>query len=258
MNSIPNFLNASTADPVTVIISILAGAVPAYVWLRYWLREDSVHPEPRGLLFLSFAGGMIAVILVLPLQRFLLNFSNDEHTLMIGWVAIEEIMKLLAVFFIAFRSSQVDEPVDFPLYCITTALGFAALENALFLIYPIGSSDTTVSLLTDSLRFLGATLLHAMSTSIIGFMLGLSFFQSIGVKFFAGLFGLALAITLHSTFNFFIMNAHGNEYIKIFGFLWVATIISLLLFEKVRRMSQRLYEEKESAVLPPVSTQHYV
>jgi RsiW-degrading membrane proteinase PrsW (M82 family) len=49
--------------------------------------------------------------------------------------------------------------------------------------------------------------------------------------------GLILAITLHTLFNFFIMKNNGSDFIKVFAFLWVATIINMLLLEKLRRMS---------------------
>ena len=49
--------------------------------------------------------------------------------------------------------------------------------------------------------------------------------------------GIILAITLHSTFNFFIIENSGNDFLKVFAFLWVVTIIIMLLFEKLRRMS---------------------
>jgi len=49
--------------------------------------------------------------------------------------------------------------------------------------------------------------------------------------------GIILAITLHSSFNFFIMDSSGSNSFKVLGFLWVVTIIIMLLFEKLRRMS---------------------
>jgi hypothetical protein len=46
-----------------------------------------------------------------------------------------------------------------------------------------------------------------------------------------------LAVLLHSTFNFFIMRGEGKSTLQIFIFLWVITILVILLFEKLRRMS---------------------
>ncbi len=241
MNNFTSIASKVNSDPVTLALSLLFGLVPAFLWLRFWLREDREKPEPNGLLFLTFLAGMIAVVLVLPIQRYISTLSNNQDVLTVLWVASEELIKFSAVAVMALHSSYADEPIDFPIYAMTAALGFAALENALFLAYPIGISDTTVSLLTGNLRFLGATLLHSVSSGLIGIMIGLAFFQSKTVKFFSILFGIGLAITLHSIFNFFIMDAGASEVFKIFGFLWVVTIISMLLFEKLRRMSEPLY-----------------
>ncbi len=232
--------NLSTAafsnDPTTLLIALGAGMVPALLWLHFWLREDKENPEPAGLLFLTFVMGMLAVILVLPVEKFIANTFYDPDLLTILWAASEEVMKFLAVFAIALNSHEVDQPVDFPIYFITAALGFAALENALFLIYPITVNDTTVSLLTGNLRFLGATLLHAISSALIGVALGLAFYRSHTVKILYGLGGLAASVVLHSIFNFFIIENNGLNFLQVFAFLWVVSIIIMLLFEKLRRM----------------------
>ena len=135
------------------------------------------------------------------------------------------------------KTIHAEDPVDWPIYLITTALGFAAIENTLFLIKPLSLDQATVSLLTGQLRFLGATLLHTVASGIIGISIGLSLYMNKWQKKLAVLMGIVGAIALHSVFNFFIMSNEGNNFIKIFGFLWVVTIIVLLVFEKLRRMS---------------------
>ena len=146
-------------------------------------------------------------------------------------------MKLLAVVIILWGTKHIEEPIDWPIYMITVALGFAALENTLFLIEPLSLQQTTVGLLTGQLRFLGSTLLHTVSSAIVGMALGLSFHMESWHKKWYLLVGLLLAIALHSTFNFFIMKNNGNDFLQVFSFLWVVTIIIMLLFEKLRRMT---------------------
>lgn len=227
-----------TYDPKILIVSFLGGLTPALVWLWFWLRQDREHPEPRGLLFLSFILGMAGVVFAIPIQRFAANLISDHNALIITWAAVEEILKLLAVSMLTFHSLYLDEPVDYPIYFMTTALGFAAFENTIFLIHPITVDDTTLSLVTGTLRFMGATLLHAVATGSIGVFLGLAFYRGAFVKFIYLLFGIASAITLHSVFNFFIMQESSRNFLNTFGFLWVTTIIVMLLFEKLRRMSK--------------------
>ncbi len=229
-----------TQDPKILIVSFLGGLVPALVWLWFWLRQDKERPEPRGLLFLSFILGMTAVIFAIPIQRFITTLISDGNTLIVVWAAIEELLKFLAVSLLVFHSLYLDEPVDYPIYFMTTALGFAAFENTIFLIHPITVDGTTTSILTGTLRFMGATLLHAVATGTIGIFLGLAFYKNIFVKFLYLLFGIASAIALHSIFNFFIMDESGKNFLNTFAFLWVTTIIVMLLFEKLRRMSKSI------------------
>jgi len=254
MNSITNIATQINSDPITLALSLLFGIIPSFLWLLFWLREDRENPEPRGLLFLTFICGMFAVILVLPIQKFINDVFTDQNTLLVLWVASEEVLKLAAVFVIALSTHRIAKPVGFPIYFMTGALGFAALENALFLAYPIGLNDPTVSLLTGNLRFLGATLLHSVASGMMGIMLGLAFFQTRFIKIISLGFGLILAIALHAAFNFFIMNSASSEVLKVFGFLWVVTIISMLMFEKLRRMSEPLYL-KDVVIHGPVSEQ---
>ncbi len=216
-------------------ISLLGGIVPALLWLWFWLREDTEKPEPKGLLLLTFLIGMVSVFVVLPIENFFDKIIFDDRLLTIVWATIEEVVKYSAVLFVALKSSSADEPVDFAIYLITGALGFAAMENALFLIDPVAVGDATVSLLTGNFRFLGAMLLHAISSGIIGIALGLSFYQHWFLKkVFLG-FGILGAITLHATFNFLIINSDKGLF-SVFSLLWGVTIIILLLFEQLRRM----------------------
>jgi len=97
-------------------------------------------------------------------------------------------------------------------------------------------AKTTVSLLTGNLRFLGATLLHATSSAFVGVALGLAFFKKAAVKGLYLLGGLIFAIALHTAFNFYIIRDGGENFLRIFAFLWVVTIIIILILEKLRRM----------------------
>ncbi len=228
-----------TTDPKILGLALLGGVVPALFWLWFWLKEDNQKPEPKGLLAVIFLIGMIAVIFVIPAQKFVQSNITSHEWRIIGWASIEELIKYLGVVILLYKTRQIDEPVDWPIFLITVALGFAALENTLFLLKPLALNQTTVGLLTGQLRFLGSTLLHAVSSGIIGVALGLSFFMSKFSKRMYLFAGIILAIALHSTFNFFIIEDNGSNFLKVLGFLWVVTIIIMLLFEKLRRMSEK-------------------
>ena len=223
-------------DSKALLLAILSGAIPAIFWLWFWLKqEDNEKHEPRGLIAISFILGGLIVFIAIWLEKYSLNFIKDNNVQIIIWAIIEESLKFLGVAIIIFGNKNVDQPIDYPMYFIATALGFAALENVLYLLNPFSVSGTVVGMLTGNLRFLGSTLLHAISSAMIGSAMGLSFYlkQYRIIYLFAG---IVCAIVLHSVFNFFIMKGSGENFLSVFGFLWVVTIINILIFEKLKRM----------------------
>ena len=224
------------SNPGTLLLALVAGTIPAVLWLLFWLREDKGNREPAMLVITTFVAGMLSVIIVLPLERFIATLPVTTNGMTILWAASEELLKLFAFVVIMTGSRYLNKPIKYPIYLMTAALGFAALENTLFLIHPISINDTTLSLLTGNLRFLGSTLLHSAASGLVGIGIGLAYFRSKTRQFWYGFVGLLAAIALHATFNFFIMERSGENFIQVFGFLWVITIIIMLLFEKLRRM----------------------
>jgi RsiW-degrading membrane proteinase PrsW (M82 family) len=224
-------------DPKIFVLAFFGGIIPSLLWLWFWLKEEE-KPEPKTLLTIVFIMGMIAVVLVLPIEKFIQANIDSHEGQIILWASAEELLKYLAVLLILYRTSNNKKPIDWPIYMITAALGFAALENTLFLIKPFSINEATVALLTGQLRFMGSTLLHTVSSGILGIALGLSLNMGKFTKAWHLFVGFLVAITLHSAFNFFIIRNDGNDFLKVFAFLWVVTIIVMLLFEKVRRMSE--------------------
>jgi RsiW-degrading membrane proteinase PrsW (M82 family) len=152
------------------------------------------------------------------------------------WVIIEELLKYAAALILVFWNREVDEPIDMVIYMITIALGFAALENALFIFNPLVAGDYLNSALTGSFRFLGATLLHILASGTVGVFLALTFYKSKLTQVVSGTIGLFVAIVLHALFNFFIMDASGETILGVFLFVWMGIIILFLLFEKIKQL----------------------
>ena len=221
----------------TIVYAILGGVVPAIFWLWFWLREEDRHkPEPIGFIVMAFFMGALSVIVAIGLEKFAQAMIPDKNLQIIVWAGIEELVKMFAIFAIIKGSHIVDEPIDYPMYFIACALGFAALENVLFLIQPLTNSGAIVGALTGNLRFLGSTLLHAIASGMIGTALGLSFYLKSFTRNIYLLIGILSAITLHSLFNFFIMKGSGENFLQVFGFIWIVAIINILIFEKLKRM----------------------
>lgn len=231
-----SFLIFTTKYPF--IISFILGLFPALVWLWFWLKED-IHPEPAKMITLSFIGGMVAVLLVLPLQRLVYDFIKGQDSLsFLLWASIEEIAKFLTVYFIALRFKVTDEPVDDIIYLIISALGFVALENTFFLTDLIKNGDFVGVVITGNMRFIGSSLLHIIASATIGIFMAFSFYKSKLRKAIYLACGLILAILLHTSFNLFIIREAEDRLLVIFGVVWLLIVTILLLFEKVKHIKK--------------------
>ena len=219
------------------ILAFILGIIPALVWLWFWLKEDS-HPEPAKMITLSFLGGMLAVVLVLPIQMIIHTYIPEYGTFTFSLFATtEELAKFAFVYFIALcHKKTADEPVDDMIYLIISALGFVTFENTLFLVEPIHTGDFSNTLISGNLRFVGASLLHIMSSATIGLCMALAFYKPRFEKIFFTIVGIVIAIVLHTCFNLFIINQGPENIFSVFGTVWVGIVVLLLLFEKVKHL----------------------
>ena len=220
----------------TIFFSLLGGVLPALLWLWFWLKEDRLHPEPRVRIMVAFLSGMAVVFLVLPLEKFIFTtFPSISIITVILWASVEEIFKYVVAYFSALRNKEMDEPIDAVIYMITVALGFSALENALFLSNLISTSSFAQSIITGNSRFLGATLLHVASSAAVGVMIGLSYYKKPLTKKFFLYTGLGVSIVLHTIFNLFIIKLE-NDLFFVFAGVWVLIVLLLVLIEKVKNV----------------------
>jgi len=223
------------------VFAFLFGLIPALFWLWFWLREDRVKPEPILLIIITFIAGMAVVPLALPLQKFAIDVYTGDN-LILAWVVIEEVLKYTAALLVIFWNKAVDEPIDYIIYSITIALGFAALENALFMLGPLANGEYATAAITGSFRFLGATLLHVLASATIGIALAFAFYKSTQMKLLYGTIGLFIAIVLHALFNFFIINSSEpgkeNGVLMVLLFVWMGIIVLFLLFEKIKLLER--------------------
>mgnify|MGYP001577974329 CR=1 FL=1 len=215
---------------------LLAGLLPALLWLWFWIKEDNLHPEPKSLIAISFIAGCMSVLLAVVLEGFAKEIISDQNYRYLAWATIEEVVKFLAVAIIALRSKYLDEPIDAMIYCITVALGFAAVENGLFIFKSLDTNGVVDSIVTGNFRFIGATLVHIVSSASIGFMIGLSFYKGAFMKVISIIIGIILASTLHTSFNLAIINTTDTSALKVFGWVWCAVVILIILFEEIKEI----------------------
>ncbi|HEY4519662.1 MAG TPA: PrsW family glutamic-type intramembrane protease [Candidatus Paceibacterota bacterium] len=218
------------------VIAIAGGIFPALAWLWFWLREDSEHPEPRYLIALAFLAGMISVAVVIPIQKFAAGFLTGTVIIFTAWSVIEEVVKYLAARLTVLRRREDDEPIDPVIYMVTVALGFAAIENTLFLLSPLAGNTLVETVMTGNLRFLGATLLHVLSSAVVGVAIALSFYRGERARIHFAWIGVILAALLHSTFNFLILTVSEEHLLRTFSLVWIGVIVLLAVLEYVKRI----------------------
>ena len=228
------------------ILVIILGLLPSFAWLFFYLKED-LHPEPKKLIALTFLAGALFGFLALLVETGLdCGYAKSQNLdcfarrniaftaapfLVIAFALVEEVAKFGAAYFTVRKKSAFDEPVDAMIYTTVAALGFAALEN-------LGAvSQASKTLLegnifaVTSLRFIGATLLHALTSALAGYYWAKSI-REFGAKKFI-FFGLILAALLHTVFNYLII-IFGNP-IYIIIFLAIVGFFTLNDFEKLKR-----------------------
>jgi RsiW-degrading membrane proteinase PrsW (M82 family) len=215
------------------------GLVPSLIWLWFWIREDAEHPEPKFLISFSFLGGALAVIAAVFLEQWVQTFVSNEDTRYVLWAAIEECVKFAAVGIIALTTKYYDEPIDAMIYCIIGALGFAAIENALFIMTPLSSGSVVQTVVTGNMRFIGATIVHVVSSASVGFALGYCFNKGTALRILAVIVGLVAATAMHAGFNISIVGSTPEDTLKTFAWFWGATVILIVLFEEIKMMRPR-------------------
>jgi RsiW-degrading membrane proteinase PrsW (M82 family) len=221
-----------------IIYALLGGIIPALIWLFFWLREDSKHSEPKLLILRTFVFGMISVLLVLPYQSLVDGrFPGSTALAFLLWAALEETFKFGAAYFGGLRSKEDNEPIDPIIYMITAALGFVALENALFILRPLIDGDVSTSILTINMRFLGANLLHIVSSGLVGAALAISFYRSEGIRVQFVLIALIIATIFHTAFNLLLMSSTDIGSAVAVISVWISVGGLLILFEKAKTIA---------------------
>lgn len=227
---------------------LLLTFLPPIFWLLFYLREDR-HPEPKRLLLLAFLGGMASAGLAILVELAVVGrnglISLNEHTIgnaMIVFLVIgliEEYVKYLPVKFLIEGRRDFDESVDAMVYMMTAGLGFAALENALF-IFPLLHVDISLGLEVTANRFLGANLLHALSSGIVGFFLARAWFHPHRRHFI--FLGVVLAGVLHAFFNTLILVREAVPQGTLYIILLLATMTVMVFidFERLKRREKRI------------------
>lgn len=187
---------------------ILAAVAPAVILLLLFYKVDRFEPEPIKLLLKLYVLGMLSVIPVLIMETILqaLNiFTLLDNDLMNLYDALvvagfsEELYKWIIVLIFVFKSREFDEYIDGIIYCVFVSLGFATVENILYVIE--GSYSVAI---TRAILSVPAHMLFGVS---MGYYLSLSKFgktSKLRNKYMV--LSLVIPILLHGGYDYILMS----------------------------------------------------
>lgn len=189
---------------LTLWYLLILGFAPALFWLWYFYLKDRYAPEPRAWILRIFLLGMLSTIPIALIEGMIgIVFPSDVFLVVVVAPVVEEIGKFLVVYWFVFRRPVFDEPVDGIVYAVTAALGFAALENFVYL-FAAYSETLTLPLELSLLRAVLSVPGHALMSSMWGYALGQSLVTPHPLATRLIYHGLLLAILLHAAFNLLV------------------------------------------------------
>ena len=187
------------------IVMALSAVVPALLLMWYFWARDA-YPEPPRVVWTTFAIGVFSVLPVvlveLPIHR-AFGYVSDPWIAGLGGAFLgaaipEEVAKFAILYVYCLRSGSFDEPMDGLVYGAAASMGFAAMENLLY----VWDGGLGVAFM----RAATAVPSHAMNGAIMGYFLALYHF--LPAKRGAYLFqALAIPIVLHGLYNFPLITA---------------------------------------------------
>lgn len=182
---------------------LLIALAPVLIIAVYIYFRDKYEKEPVKLLFSALVMGFLSTIPVIFLERYLL-FVKPALTGI--WPAFydafvvagfsEELFKYLFVLLLIWRNRNFNEKFDGIVYATFVSLGFAAVENIMYVFQHgeyVGYTRAVISVPA-----------HAIFGITMGFYLGLAKFSKRN-RFMFLIKALLLPIIFHGIFDFILM-----------------------------------------------------
>ena len=217
---------------------LILSLAPVFVIAGYIYFRDKYEKEPLKLLVLALIAGALTVIPIVFLEQFLDSFTGYFPGLMAAvWKAFavagfsEELFKYVALYLLIWKSPEFNEKFDGIVYAVFVSLGFAAIENIL---YVTGNGFST-----GISRAITAVPAHAIFGVTMGFYFGMAkFFEK--ERPLLKLKALFYPILLHGIYDFILFT----------GFEWLTVVfLAFLVFlyisglKRIKKLSnQSIYK----------------
>jgi len=236
---------------------IALAIAPGLAICIYIFYRDIYNSEPALNLFVCFFLGCLAIIPAFVFERsfaFTLNGSISGAAiyayLIVG--SSEEVSKFIGLRFYAYRRKSFDEPFDGIVYSVMVSMGFATLENIMY-VMQFASADQGYQVAFQ--RMFLTVPAHATFAVVMGYYIGKAKFDR-GISFALMFLGLLGAIFFHGTFDFFIFVKDatwvGQQVADglLAGGAIASFIVSLVLSRKLihrqRNVSMKMFKDKNS------------
>jgi RsiW-degrading membrane proteinase PrsW (M82 family) len=189
---------------VDPLILLALAVAPGVFWMFWFYLKDRYEPEPPTAVIRIFLLGALAVIPVAFAEQLAAYvFPAILIPVVIGPL-IEEFAKYRVVRGYIYDDPEFDEPMDGIVYAVAAALGFATLENILY-VGIAAFTSVPLALGVSAIRAFLSVPGHALISLCWGAALGRARFMEPAQGRLLVVAGFALAVAVHGAFNFLVM-----------------------------------------------------
>lgn len=225
------------------ILLIALAIAPCIALVFFIYFRDKYEKEPWQLLVISFFLGVLsiapAMVQELLFQKVPIIHDHVFIDAFVGVAFVEEFWKLFFLLLVPYRKKSFNEPFDGIVYAVMVSMGFATLENILYVV----KGGVGVGIL----RIFTAVPAHAMFAIVMGYFVGLAKFSTKS-KWGYILLGFVMAGIFHGIYDYCLFEKnYEGVWIGAFLSLVVGLILSLRAIKLHRKRSMLLYEEAQKA-----------
>lgn len=205
---------------------------PVLIIAFYIYSRDKYEKEPISMLLKALLAGILIILPVVFIEKFLDSLSDGMEGLTLAAYTsfavaafTEEGLKFLAFFFFFMTDRNFNEKFDGIVYAVFISLGFAAIENVIY-VFTGGYSVGFVRALT-------AVPAHALFGIAMGFYFGLARFSHHRKLVFL-LLAFFMPFLFHGLYDFMLM---GSTPLLLIAFIPVFIYFWITGFRKMSKLS---------------------
>jgi len=219
----------------SLVLLALALAPGAAIGLYIYFK-DKYEREPIGLVVMSFFMGVVSTVITLliswPVNWIIpVNEKSVSEQALHAFILvafIEEFSKFIFVRWVLYPNKNFNEPFDGIVYAVSVSLGFAGLENIL---YVMNSNDGVA---TGIMRMFTAVPAHATFAVLMGYFMGIAKCEK--GKSHDVWYGLAAATLFHGAYDYF-------WFISYIPGLWAGAIASLVIGIALSKKAIKMHQQ---------------